>query len=80
MRMEEGASGIYTEMTEIDVILEEICEMSYLQEKFNQEVALRREEINLKKQEEGTISLLSQQQLKMQQEMLQMIQQHQQGQ
>ena len=23
MRMEEGASGIYTEMTEIDVILEE---------------------------------------------------------
>ena len=54
--------------------------MSYLQEKFNQEVALRREEINLKKQEEGTISLLSQQQLKLQQEMLQMIQQHQQGQ
>lgn len=36
---------------------------------------LRREEIDLKKQEEGKTSFLSQQQLKMQQEMLQMIQQ-----
>lgn len=54
--------------------------VSYLQEKSNQEMALRREEIDLKKQEEGRISLLSQQQLKMQQEMLQMIQQQHQDQ
>ena len=134
MRIEERASGIDTEMTETDVMLEEICEkeevaeqtdesekkkakaeketaekmrlkametlsesqkrnkenneetraksrksvgdaVSYLQEKSNQEMALRREEVELKKKEEGRISLLSQQQLKMQQEMLQMIQQ-----
>lgn len=44
-------------------------------EESNQEMALRREEIKLKKQEEGRMSLLSQQQLQMQQDMLQMIQQ-----
>ena len=140
MKMEERAIGIDTEMTETDVMLEEICEkeevaeqtdetekkkakaeketaekmrlkametlsesqkrkkdsneetrskksrksvgdaVSYLQEKSNQEMALRREEIDLKKQEEGRISLLLQQQLKMQQEMLQMIQQQHQDQ
>lgn len=140
MRTEESASGIETEMTEIDVMLEEICEkeevaeqadetdkkkakaekettekmrlkametfsesqkrnkdnneetrpkksrnsigdaVSYLQEKSNQEMALRREEIDLKKQEEGRIALLSEQQVKMQQEMLQMIQQQHQDQ
>ena len=43
-------------------------------------MAFRREEIDLKKQEEGTISLLSQQQLEMQQEILHMIQQQHQDQ
>ncbi|CAH3167816.1 unnamed protein product [Porites lobata] len=139
MRSEERASGIDPEMTEIDVMLEEICEkeevaeeedetkkkkakaekesaekmrlkameklsesqkrkdrneearpkksrksigdaVSYLQEKSKQEIALRKEEIELKKQEEGRIAHLSEQQLKMQQEMLQMIQQQHQNQ
>ena len=139
MRSEERASGIDPEMTEIDVMLEEICEkeevaeeedetkkkkakaekesaekmrlkameklsesqkrkdsneearpkksrksigdaVSYLQEKSKQEIALRKEEIELKKQEEGRIAHLSEQQLKMQQDMLQMIQQQHQNQ
>ena len=54
--------------------------VSYLQEKSKQEIALRKEEIELKKQEEGRIAHLSEQQLKMQQDMLQMIQQQHQNQ
>ena len=38
--------------------------VSYLQEKSEQEIALRKEEIELKKQEEGRIARLSEQQLK----------------
>ena len=136
---EEGASGIDPEMTEIDIMLEEICEkeevaeeedetkkkkakaekesaekmrlkameklsesqkrkdsneearpkksrksigdaVSYLQEKSKQEISFRKEQIELKKQEEGRIAHLSEQQLKMQQDMLQMIQQQHQNQ
>ena len=139
MRSEERASGIDPEITEIDIMLEEVCEkeevaeeedetkkkkakaekesaekmrlkameklsesqkrkdsneearpkksrksigdaVSYLQEKSKQEIALRKEEIELKKQEEGRIAHLSEQQLKMQQDMLQMIQQQHQNQ
>ena len=139
IRSEERASGIDPEMTEIDTMLEEICEkeevaeeedetkkkkakaekesaekmrlkameklsesqkrkdsnkearpkksrksvgdaVSYLREKSEQEIALRKEEIELKKQEEGRITHLSEQQLKMQQDMLQMIQQQHQNQ
>ena len=54
--------------------------VSYLQEKSKQEIALRKEEIELKKQEEGRIAHLSEQQLKMQQDILQMIQQQHQEQ
>ena len=42
--------------------------VSYLQEKSKQEIALKKEEIELKKQEEGRIAHLSEQQLKMQQD------------
>ena len=54
--------------------------VSYLQEKSKQEIALRKEEIELKKQEEGRIANLSEQQLKMQQDILQIIQQQHQNQ
>ena len=124
MRSEERASGIDPGMTEIDIMLEEICEkeevteeedetkkknakaekesaekmrlkakdklsesqkrkdsneearpkksrksigdaVSYLQEKSKQEIAIKKEEIELKKQEEGRIAHLSEQQLEM---------------
>ena len=54
--------------------------VSYLQEKSKQEIALRKEETDLKNQEEGRIAHLSEKQLKMQQDMLQMIQQQHQNQ
>ena len=54
--------------------------VSYLQEKSKQEIALTKEEIELKKQEEGRIANLSEQQLKMQQDILQIIQQQHQNQ
>ena len=54
--------------------------VNYLQEKSKQEIALRKEKIELKKQEEGRIAHLFEQQLKMQQDMLQMIQQQHQNQ
>ena len=54
--------------------------MSYLQDKSEQAIALRKEEIELKKQEEGRITHFSEQQLKIQQDMLQMTQQQHQDQ
>ena len=54
--------------------------VSYLQKKSEQEIVLRKEKIELKRREEGRIAHLSEQQLKMQQDMLQMIQQQHQRQ
>lgn len=52
--------------------------LAYLQDKAKEEMALRKEEIDIKKQEEARSSLLSEQQNKMQQQMLTIIQhQHQ---
>ena len=52
--------------------------VSYLQEKLKQEIALRKEEIELKKQEEGRLAHSSEQPLKMQQHQNQQRQQQEQ--
>ena len=49
----------------------------YLQKKAEEELALKREEIEIRKQEEARGSQLSEQQTKMQQDMLKIIQQQQ---